>query len=1172
VLLGWKVSLGYSEKDVRGDVQGGRVIMRETFPTYCVRSGSGTPTELARAIREVAFAVGNGAHTNDPGEASLIILHDNETLALPAEVLRFYHDGLGGEPKRLIYITRPPATEAARDDPAWLFRAYNSNDVVPELVEWLNTRSDHLGRGPEPPDLNKCRALVAKALGVHTDELRREFAEWSSFFDANNPADFYHSLCTICPSYVTHSHARIYTYPSERPPGDAPEASTVLKRQRRWRFQQVCGDLQRSLAIRLRPESDDRNMVILIDDNPDEYLDDLEDLFKTVLPELELWICRLDARQKDAIRFISQYRSGEQSGGQVKKVLSRVSVSRVYPKGAGQASLFVALPKARFILMDQLFRLDSRFGELQGPALTRGVSRILRDELKAPATSKAQDTSSLPEIIAISRDEDPEVIQHALRAGAKDYVFKSQLLALPCVLAKAQRAVSYRPRNTHRNFRGLYTLPSETVGLLHTIRIPRVAMHEGREEESSPSGRELTVRRRVADLLTILPKPDLHVHLGSCMSTEFLVVASIVGLLRHTWEDVQDHGGLTRVVSVLQSLLAGNSKLFLSASLSPSTKEPKELFVNAAPQRWKQNLATQVRGHIEQELAEGGTRAQYQEFRAILHSDLGIRDFLSIEAVKEKLMLKSSLDLAFFAVRHSLGIDDPWETEDLIRIYLLVLATRYEDEKHPGPALQLEGHNFLDFFRPGVQPERWEPSKIAWNGANETFYSKLPEGFTIQKLKRLGWRCHAEKLDLTLQWPTSEEACDYAAREIKFGEKPIEYELASGPRCENKSLREYLEGCEFSGAPHLRHPFLIHLYAQQAVLDFVRKGVFYVELKGSPDGFIAEKLGFEFPDVCACLVQAFSQAQALVLKSYRECHGSNSEAGNGWVAGILGERYRYDRLAEMFSGQSISAANSTRRRDRLLAGHQLPCKVSLVFVGKRHKSRNELTLEAAAAAVMRPTGEVPTASARDFVENEMCRCRVVGFDLAGQEDGYPPESFAQEFVRLSRLHIPLTIHAGENAPSRFIEDAVLLLHARRIGHGLALAEDKRLMTRVREDRICIELCPVCNHQTSHFAPAESTDGRHYPLKLFLERGLHVSINTDNPSISNTNLVKEYFQASYAYDKKGLSLWDALRVIRMGYTCSFLLLPERRAAIQMVEQYLVDLFSDEAVVDYLRELA
>ena len=126
------------------------------------------------------------------------------------------------------------------------------------------------------------------------------------------------------------------------------------------------------------------------------------------------------------------------------------------------------------------------------------------------------------------------------------------------------------------------------------------------------------------------------------------------------------------------------------------------------------------------------------------------------------------------------------------------------------------------------------------------------------------------------------------------------------------------------------------------------------------------------------------------------------------------------------------------------------------------------------------------------------------------------------------------------------------------------------MARVREERICIELCPVSNYQTNEFA--DSKTGREYPLKKFLEFGNIVCLNTDNPIVSYTNIVKEFFQASHAYGGDGLSLWDALRMIRMGFAHAFKGLAERRALIELVEQMIFDLLIDQSVVDLLRAQA
>jgi adenosine deaminase len=85
----------------------------------------------------------------------------------------------------------------------------------------------------------------------------------------------------------------------------------------------------------------------------------------------------------------------------------------------------------------------------------------------------------------------------------------------------------------------------------------------------------------------------------------------------------------------------------------------------------------------------------------------------------------------------------------------------------------------------------------------------------------------------------------------------------------------------------------------------------------------------------------------------------------------------------------------------------------------------------------------------------------------------------------------------------------------------------------------------------------------------MDAGIPVCINTDNPIISRTDIVKEYFMASKAIG--GLSLWDALRLVKTGFRHAFLSLPIRKAMIEVVDQILFDLFSDPRVQADLREL-
>ena len=1247
-------------------------------------------TPITNALDRVLQALGGWQISRTIQDAELILLHRQEDAIVGSEALRFYHEGLGGPRKRLICIEkRPVAQPQTHDDDycrPWLFVLHDSETALPRLIEWVTLPCGDAPAFPIAPPPDICRALVGQCLHADEATLRSVSSPWPLFFDSVTTEDLYRALLCICPDFANliHSTKRLADRQLFSHSGPGKHQQSMLCAQREWRFRETCEDLRKALVSGTFPASNGRTGILVIDDNPDEYSKDLERIVATFLPSYQLWVCKLDRKQQELLMFVRDYSSADHELRDLWKKLACFTLSTVVgTAGTTEVdTLLSVLPKVEIILIDQFFRISGDRGELLGPAITRGVSRILRDLV----ADRSAATSRIPEIIALSRNDDPDVIQQALRSGARDYVLKSHLLSLPSVLSRVQRAVSEHPRNLHRNFRALYQLPSETIGLLQVITIPRIALH--RSKTGADTSAICHEAQQVSDLLTILPKPDLHVHLGSCMSPEFLVVASLVGLLRHEWSRTFS-SNLRKLVTHLTALQRAPEELRLIKALSPNDSARGDH--EAAPKEagWVATLAHYARCHLRHHLCgKAGERTTI--FRAILHSELGIPDFLDTDTALRKVNLKASVDLALFAIRYSTEINGVWDTSDIVRAYLLTLATQYHDRTGTGPSLKFEvqrgtisgavaptksaawkakvtitdtatniactsltdsrGRYAVGHLRPGVysvrvelegfisatlssvclaacsvvradivmtRGDRRETTELSadgvvaskdnssnqldllnlfrplssgeeatwgavWDEAHEFFYANDSSCVTIGHFKHFGWRWHCSfPSRLFLEWPEYPTESDISPAGFDRRSRPIEHELATG--LHSTSLVEYLQGCEFSGADHLRHPFLIHLYAQQTLMQFIRKGAFYVELKGSPDGFVNQKAGFEFSNVCRCLVEAFSQAHEAVLHVYSSASmtepaaGGISELASNWIGGLLGRRFSHASLQAIFAvgadSMSRPASPAEAVGERLFLKRRLPCKVSLVFVGKRHKSTREMILEATAVALMRPTGERPIASAKEFAETEMARCRVVGFDLAGRESDNPPELFAEEFSRLSRLHIPFTVHAGENAPASFIEDALLLLQAKRIGHGLALSEDRGLMTRVREDRVCIELCPVCNHQTSHFVPPESSaPGRRYPLKEYLEHGIYVTINTDNPIISNTNLVREYFQASYAYDDKGLSLWDALRIMRMGYVCSFLHLPERRAMIEMVEQFLFDLFSSADCIGYLRELA
>jgi len=127
---------------------------------------------------------------------------------------------------------------------------------------------------------------------------------------------------------------------------------------------------------------------------------------------------------------------------------------------------------------------------------------------------------------------------------------------------------------------------------------------------------------------------------------------------------------------------------------------------------------------------------------------------------------------------------------------------------------------------------------------------------------------------------------------------------------------------------------------------------------------------------------------------------------------------------------------------------------------------------------------------------------ICALDLAGDESMYPNELFADFFSRAKKMNIPFTIHSGECGRTENVRLA-MEMGASRIGHGIALINDKNLMTKIKKNRIGLELCPVSNFQTKAWDDYSS-----YPLRAFLDHGLLATINTDNRTVSNTSITNE----------------------------------------------------------------
>lgn len=184
-----------------------------------------------------------------------------------------------------------------------------------------------------------------------------------------------------------------------------------------------------------------------------------------------------------------------------------------------------------------------------------------------------------------------------------------------------------------------------------------------------------------------------------------------------------------------------------------------------------------------------------------------------------------------------------------------------------------------------------------------------------------------------------------------------------------------------------------------------------------------------------------------------------------------------------------------------------------------------------------------------------------GFDLAGDESLGEPEEFRQAFLKVTNYFPNITIHAGETKNFESIIKAIYHLNAERIGHGLSLIENENLLKKVIERKIALELCPSSNFQINNYYDYfidEKIDlnssVKNYPLKYFLQKGVKVTINTDNLGISRTNITNEFLKAA-RMTEGGLSLWDILKIIKYGVKSSFVDFEKRKELYQKVEKDL-----------------
>lgn len=171
---------------------------------------------------------------------------------------------------------------------------------------------------------------------------------------------------------------------------------------------------------------------------------------------------------------------------------------------------------------------------------------------------------------------------------------------------------------------------------------------------------------------------------------------------------------------------------------------------------------------------------------------------------------------------------------------------------------------------------------------------------------------------------------------------------------------------------------------------------------------------------------------------------------------------------------------------------------------------------------------------------------IVGFDLAGEEMGYPPRSFSDFFPKVKSMGYKITIHAGETGNSKNISEAIDVLQADRVGHGIMAQNDKQLINYLRASKIPLEICP-----TSNFITGVVSSLSEHPIKKLQDAGVATTVNTDDPVVFDTTLSEEYFKI---WQRLQFSINDIKKTVKTAAISSFLPENEKAKLIKMIDHF------------------
>ena len=178
------------------------------------------------------------------------------------------------------------------------------------------------------------------------------------------------------------------------------------------------------------------------------------------------------------------------------------------------------------------------------------------------------------------------------------------------------------------------------------------------------------------------------------------------------------------------------------------------------------------------------------------------------------------------------------------------------------------------------------------------------------------------------------------------------------------------------------------------------------------------------------------------------------------------------------------------------------------------------------------------------------RDRIMGIGLDSAERGNPPSKFARVYARARDEGFFLTAHAGEEGPASYVWEALDILGVMRVDHGNHALDDEALVGRLAREQMALTMCPLSNLRLRVI-----DDLKHHPLRRMMDKGLVVTVNSDDPAYFGGYVNQNYRAIS---DALSLTREEIAAIVRNGFNASVMNGDEKAKALAEVDRVLAGL--------------